>query len=115
MGGVGPTAEFGIESYKPCQNYMYVQKTARRYCIFMQYFTAKVNASHLLARFEPSKLSWLTMLGSSQKEQAREKAQRLVASVLATRSPDKAIDTAMLFDSGVDAALKVKQLSLIHI
>jgi len=78
----------------------------------MQYFTAKVNTSHLLARFEPSKLSCVTMLGSSQKEQAREKAQRLVASVLATRSPDKnpaAIDTAMLFDSGVDAALKVKQ------
>lgn len=62
--------------------------------------------------FEPSKLSCETMIGSVQKEQAREKAQRLVASVLATRSPDKnpaAIDTAMLFDSGVDAALKVKQ------
>jgi len=75
-----------------------------------KYFT--LPGARFLARFEPSKLSCVTMLGSLQKEQAREKAQRLVASVLATRSPDKnpaAIDTAMLFDSGVDAALKVKQ------
>jgi len=44
----GPTAEFGIGILK-CPKYAeVVQKTARRYCIFMQYFS-QVNTSHFLA------------------------------------------------------------------
>ena len=44
----GSTAEFGIESYSCRTMQNYVQKTARRYCIFMQYFS-QVNTSHFLA------------------------------------------------------------------